>query len=117
LTFLRNIGGAVGIGVVDTIVNVRPQMIATKLLDKLVAGDAATASFVGVPANLLAGVVVAHADPGDIIFVKPIIARAAATIAFNEAWMVIGGILAISLLLAPLLRRERPACEGPFVSS
>jgi DHA2 family multidrug resistance protein len=108
LNFMRNIGGAVGIGVVDTIVNVRPHAIAAHLLDQLVRGQAAAAAFVGVPKDLLAGVNMAHADPGDVAFVKPIIARAAATVAFNEAWLVIGGILVLSLVLVPFLRRSAP---------
>jgi DHA2 family multidrug resistance protein len=106
LNFMRNIGGAVGIGVVDTIVNIRPHDIAARLMDELVSGKAATAAFVGIPKELLAGVDIAHADPGDIAFVRPIIARAAATIAFNEAWMVMGGILVLSLLMIPFLRRS-----------
>jgi len=105
LNFMRNVGGAIGIGVVDTIVNVRPHDIAARVLDQLVKGKAATAAFVGVPKDLLAGVNIAHADPGDMAFVKPIIARAAATIAFNEAWAAIGGLLVLSLLLVPFLRR------------
>ncbi|MEO6991694.1 MAG: DHA2 family efflux MFS transporter permease subunit [Candidatus Baltobacteraceae bacterium] len=105
LNFMRNVGGAVGIGLVDTIVNVRPHAIAARLLNDLVAGKAATAAFVGIPRDLLAGVDLARADPSDIAFVKPIIARAAATVAFNEAWMVIGGILVFSLALVPFLRR------------
>ena len=106
LNFMRNIGGAVGIGVVDTIVNLRPHAIASRLLDELVKGNASTAAFVGVPKDLLAGVNLAHADPGDIAFVKPIVGRAAATIAFNEAWVVLGVILLLSLALAPFLRRR-----------
>ena len=106
LNFMRNIGGAIGIGIVDTIVLVRPPAIAAHLADQLVKGSAATAAFVGIPRDVLAGVDLAHADPGDIAFVKPIIARAAATTAFNEAWLLIGLFLALSLLLAPLLRRS-----------
>lgn len=109
LNFMRNVGGAVGIGVVDTIVNLRPPAIATRLFDELVKGKAAAAAFVGVPKDLLAGVNVAHADPGDIAFVKPIIARAAATAAFNEAWMVIGGLLVLSFVLVPFLCRSSRA--------
>jgi MFS transporter, DHA2 family, multidrug resistance protein len=111
LNFLRNVGGAVGIGVVDTVVNVRPNEIASRLLDELVKGKAATAAFVGIPRDVLSGVDLAHADPGDVTFVKPIIARAAATIAFNEAWIVIGGILVLALVLAPFLRRSSGAVE------
>jgi MFS transporter, DHA2 family, multidrug resistance protein len=105
LNFMRNVGGAVGIGIVDTIVNVRPHDIAVRVLDQLVAGKAAMATFVGIPKDLLAGVDVTHADPGDMAFVKPIIARAAATIAFNEAWVVIGALFVLALVLVPFLRR------------
>ena len=112
LNFMRNMGGAVGIGVVDTIVNLRPPAIATRLLADLVKGSAATAAFVGIPKDLLAGVDLAHADPGDIAFVKPIIARAAATVAFNEAWLLIGALLALSLVMAPFLRRSARAARS-----
>ena len=99
LNFMRNIGGAVGIGVVDTIVNIRPPDIAAHLFEQLVKGQTATAAFVGIPKELLAGADMKHADPGDVAFVTPIVARAAATIAFNEAWLVIGGVLVLSFVL------------------
>jgi DHA2 family multidrug resistance protein len=106
---MRNFGGAIGIALVDTIINVRPAPIAADLTGRLVRGVASTAAFVGIPRDLLAGVDVTKADPADIAFVKPIIARAAATIAFNESWLLIGTILTASLLLAPWLRRTHAA--------
>jgi DHA2 family multidrug resistance protein len=118
LNFMRNIGGAVGIGLVDTIVNVRPFKIGHELVNKLVAGDTATANFVGLPPDMLKGVDISRADPSDIAFVKPIIERAAATLAFNEAWILIGGALLLSLLLLPFLRRsiaQPSAAPGPAV--
>ncbi len=114
LNFMRNVGGAVGIGLVDTVVNVRPPAIAKHLLDQLVRGNATTAAFVGIPKDLLAGVNLTRVDPADIAFVKPIIARAAATVAFNEAWLLLGGILALSLLLAPFLPRSASASAVEF---
>jgi MFS transporter, DHA2 family, multidrug resistance protein len=106
LNFMRNIGGAVGIGVVDTIINIRPHDIAARLLEQLVRGTASTAAFVGIPKDLLAGVDLAHADPGDIAFVKPIVARAAATVAFNEAWLAVGAILVFAVVCVPWLCRS-----------
>lgn len=117
LNFMRNIGGAIGIGLVDTIINVRPSAIAKNLLEQLVKGDPATARFVGVPVDLFQGVDVAHADRADIAFVTPIVERAAATVAFNEAWIMIGAFLLLSLLLLPLLRRagsNSAVAEAPF---
>jgi MFS transporter, DHA2 family, multidrug resistance protein len=110
LNFMRNLGGAVGIGVVDTIINIRPQGIAARLLDQLVKGNAAVAAFFGVPKDLLAGTDLAHADPGDIAFIKPIVARAAATVAFNEAWFAVGCLLVLALALLPVLARSRRFC-------
>lgn len=109
LNFMRNIGGAVGIGVVDTMVNLRPPVIADRLLHDLIHGRPGSAAFVGLPRELLLGVDPAHADAADIAFVRPIIARAAATIAFNEAWLVLAGILALSLVLVPWLSRAPAA--------
>jgi len=105
LNFMRNIGGAVGIGIVDTIISIRPTAIGRHLLDELVKGDARTAAFVGIPVDLLRGVDIARADPADMLFVKPIVARAAATVAFNEAWILIGSVLLVSLVMLPFLRR------------
>jgi DHA2 family multidrug resistance protein len=118
LNFMRNIGGAVGIGLVDTLVNVRPKAIGKHLLDLLVAGDPKTAAFVGLPVDLLRGVDIKRADPSDIAFIRPIVERAAATIAFNEAWILIGSLLLASLVLIPFLRRPVHAAkatpEPPF---
>jgi hypothetical protein len=55
---------------------------------------------------MLRGVDISRADPSDVKFVTPIIERAAATVAFNEAWVLIGSMLLVSLLLVPLLRRS-----------
>jgi DHA2 family multidrug resistance protein len=117
LNLLRNVGGAVGIGLVDTIVNVRPSAIAKHLVDQLVQGNAQTAAFVGLPVDMMRGVDVAHADPSDVTFVTPFIARAAATIAFNEAWVLIGIFMLVSLLLVPFLRRPSVVSSGALEGS
>ena len=109
LNFMRNVGGAIGIGLVDTIINLRPSSIAQHLMDRLAQGDAKTAAFVGIPVELIRGVDLKHSDPSDIAFVKPFVERAAATIAFNEAWVLIGCIMLASLLMLPLLRRSTAA--------
>jgi DHA2 family multidrug resistance protein len=109
LNAMRNVGGAVGIGFVDTILTVQPRSTAEHLFAALRSGDPATASFVGLPRAMFAGSDLAHADAADVAFVTPIVGRAAVTIACNEAWMVMAGIVALSVLLAPLLARARSA--------
>jgi DHA2 family multidrug resistance protein len=106
LNLMRNVGGAIGIGLVDTIINVRPAAIATQLVSGLARGDANVAKFVGLPAGLLAGVDLRHPDPDDARFFRPFIERAAATTAFNEAWFLLAAVMLLSLLALPLLRRR-----------
>jgi DHA2 family multidrug resistance protein len=105
LNLMRNIGGAIGIGLVDTIVNVRPSAIASQLISGLMQGSHRVADFVGLPVDLVAGQTIATMDPSDLAFVRPVITRAAATTAFNESWIVLGSLMAVSLLVLPLLRR------------
>jgi DHA2 family multidrug resistance protein len=105
LNLMRNIGGAIGIGLVDTIVNVRPPAIATQLISDLMHGSRRVADFVGLPVDLVAGQTIATMDPSDLAFARPIIMRAAATTAFNEGWIVLGSLTALSLIVLPLLRR------------
>ena len=105
LNLVRNIGGAVGIGLVDTIVNVRPAAIADGLQRALTAGSRRTAEFVGLPTDLFDGRPLAHVDAAQAAFARPLVERAAATIAFNEAWLVLGGLTLLALVAAPFLRR------------
>jgi MFS transporter, DHA2 family, multidrug resistance protein len=105
LNLMRNIGGAIGIGLVDTIVNVRPPAIASQLTSDLMHGSQRVADFVGLPVALVAGQTMATMDPSDVALVRPIIARAAATVAFNEGWILLGSLTALTLLVLPLLRR------------
>jgi DHA2 family multidrug resistance protein len=114
LNLMRNLGGAVGIGLVDTIINIRPSAIGQSLVAALAQGSVQTAAFVGIPAGMLQGVDIAHADPADVVFVKPILERAAATIAFNEAWVLVGGLLLASLLLVPFLRGSPTVSSEPL---
>jgi len=117
LNLLRNVGGAIGIGLVDTILNVRPHPVAERLLAQLRHGDAAAAAFVGIPRDMLAGTNAASADPGDVAFLTPIIERAAVTVACNEAWIAIACAVALSLVVARFLRSEPAAIPASLERS
>jgi MFS transporter, DHA2 family, multidrug resistance protein len=112
---IRNVGGAVGIGVVDTIVNIRPPEIVSGLLVDLQHGNAAKAAFVGIPSSFLAGNP-GTLDPSDLTFVKPIIERAAATIAFNEAWLLVSATIVVAVLVVPLLTVGRQRFRNVAIS-
>lgn len=106
LNLMRNVGGAIGIGLVDTVVNVRPASVAARLAADLSAGSRRTAEYVGLPTSLFNGHALAHPDPAQVAFARPLVERAAATIAFNEAWALLGALMLASLVALPFLRRE-----------
>ena len=103
----RNLGGAIGIAVVDTLSTTRAPAFGKALATRLQNGDRAAARFVGLPLARFHGTPIGQVSEADRDFARPLIDHAAATLAFNEAWLVIGLLLAFSILLTPLLRASR----------
>lgn len=111
LNLMRNLGGALGIASVDTLINVRPDQIGREIEARLLAGDRATAQFVGLPLGRFHGVPV-HVTAAQTELARPLVERAAATIAFNEAWLLLAALMCAAFVLLPLLRngdRSEPA--------
>lgn len=103
LNLMRALGGALGIASVDTLLNVRPAQIGREIAVRLLAGDRATAQFVGLPLARFHGVPV-HVTHVQEELARPLVERAAATTAFNEAWLLLAVVMATSFILLPLLR-------------
>jgi DHA2 family multidrug resistance protein len=106
LNLMRNLGGAIGIGIVDTVVNVRPPAIASHLATKLLAGNRGAASFVGLPPALFNGTPLHGVGSAELAFARPLVEHAALTAAFNEAWLILGGLTIAALAIIPLLREK-----------
>ena len=104
---MRNLGGAIWIALLDTILERRESQTAD-LLQRLHAGDPTAARFVGLPVEAFHGQKIDSLDQISQ-FVGPLVERAAAVAAFNEAWLILGGFCALSLLALPLLKRPGAA--------
>jgi DHA2 family multidrug resistance protein len=101
---MRNLGGAIGIALIDTILEQRTPGHATQLIDRLQAGDAGTAALVGLPVQYFHGHAMGPISPAIRAFIEPLIQRAAMVQSFNEAWMVLGALFVLSLLAVPFVR-------------
>jgi MFS transporter, DHA2 family, multidrug resistance protein len=112
---MRNLGGAIGLGVIDTVLLRRTPVHIAALVERLQAGDAATARFVGLPTTRFTGVPIGPVDRATRELVAPLVERAALVAAFNDAWLLIGGFVALSLVALALLRppRSAPAPGAP----
>jgi DHA2 family multidrug resistance protein len=102
---MRNIGGAVGLALIDTIIEARAPLHVDAIVEKLKAGDRATAAFVGLPLERFTGVPLEDIDATTQELVEPLVRRAAAVQSFNEAWLLLGILVAVSLLIIPLMKR------------
>ena len=102
---MRNLGGAIGIAFIDTILEQSTPIHATELISRLEAGDPGAARLVGLPLDRFQNVPLGPIDDATRTLIEPLVQRAAFVLSFNEAWFMLGIIFALSLLIMPLVRR------------
>jgi DHA2 family multidrug resistance protein len=102
---LRNIGGAVGLALIDTVLEHRGPQHVARLIERLQAGDRDTAAFVGLPLERFTGVPLGELEAGARDFAEPLVRRAATVASLNDAWLLLGGVIALSLLAVPFMRK------------
>jgi MFS transporter, DHA2 family, multidrug resistance protein len=110
---MRNIGGAVGLALVDTIIENRSAHHADLIAQQLQAGDRAMAAFVGLPLERFTGQPLGPIDATAQEFARPLVERAAATMSFNDAWTALAAIVALSLVLVVFVKRRGPGTSQP----
>ena len=100
---MRNLGGAIGIGLIDTVIWNRAPTHAERLGEQVLARDAAAADFVGIDLAMV------PPDPGPemLAMVAPLFEKAGLVMAINEAWGLVA-ILTLSVLLVLPLARAAP---------
>jgi DHA2 family multidrug resistance protein len=107
---MRNLGGAIGIALIDTILYGRTVGHGLALRDRLLAGDVTAAQAIGLDVQLFL-----HPPP-DVsqaaieAYVRPMVERAAFAISINEAWALLALVALIAVLLVPLA--GKPMVDG-----
>ncbi|MGH6871114.1 MAG: DHA2 family efflux MFS transporter permease subunit [Rhizomicrobium sp.] len=101
---MRNLGGAIGIALIDTILESRTAAHASHIVDRLQHGDPNIARLVGLPVEYFHGQNMGPVDPAMRAFVEPMIQRAAMVQSFNEAWVVLGALFVLVLFALPFVR-------------
>lgn len=99
----RNLGGAVGIALIDTVLYGRTSGHADALRERLIAGDITAAQAIGLdplPPNL------GEAQLG------PLIEQAAFATSTNEAWALLAGVALLGLLPIPFAGTEAAAAKN-----
>ena len=109
---MRNLGGAIGLALIDTVLYGRAPVHAAALIERLKAGDAAAAAAIGLPPELVAAQAGAL-DAATLAFLTPLVEKAAFVAAVDEAWAMMAALVALALLAVPFARRApKPLCQN-----
>jgi DHA2 family multidrug resistance protein len=106
---MRNLGGAIGIALIDTVIWVRTPIHVDRIVQKLLEGDRATAIFVGLPPDRFTGKPLGPIDADTQDLVRPLVERAGLVSAINEAWamMALAMLLGVIALFVSIFRGRR----------
>ena len=105
---MRNLGGAIGLALIDTIIFSRSPHYARLIEARLRAGDVATAVRIGIPRDAFLENLGEPVDDITTEMVRPLVEKAALVQALNDAWLAIGLVTVAALLLVWLVRKTVP---------
>jgi DHA2 family multidrug resistance protein len=104
---MRNLGGAIGIALVDTILYGRVVIYAEHFRHRLLAGDLTAATAIGLDPKLFLERASRPPTDAEIAYVRPLVEKASLALCVNEAWAMLAGFAIIGLLIAPFARDTR----------
>jgi DHA2 family multidrug resistance protein len=105
---MRNLGGAIGIAVIDTILYGRVMFYVENFGDRLLAGDIGAAKAIGLDPSLLLNRAAGPPSEAEIAFVRPLVEKASLAICINQAWAMLAAVALIGLVLVPFARDSKP---------
>jgi DHA2 family multidrug resistance protein len=111
---MRNLGGAIGIALIDTTLYGRTIGHAEALRDRLIAGDVTAAQAIGLDVQLFTHRPLGVTDAAVEAYVRPMVERAAFALSANEAWALLAGVALIGLLLVPFAGAPPSASKEPI---
>jgi MFS transporter, DHA2 family, multidrug resistance protein len=112
---MRNLGGAIGIALIDTILYGRTGGHADALHDRLIAGDITAAQAIGLDVQLFTHRPPDVSDAAVEAYLRPMVEKAAFALSTNEAWTLLACVALIGLLLVPFAGRPpQPADANRF---
>jgi DHA2 family multidrug resistance protein len=110
---MRNLGGAIGIALIDTILYGRTAGHAEALRDRLLAGDITAAQAIGLDVQLFTHRPPGLSDATVEAYIRPMVEKAAFALSTNEAWALLACVALLGLALIPFSGRTSPAGGTP----
>lgn len=105
---MRNLGGAIGLALIDTVIYGRLPHHAEAIVARLQAGDRPTAQAVGIPMAMFDARAAGPIDPATTAILEPMVRKLALAYAINEAWALLAGFTLSALLIVAFARPQAP---------
>ncbi|HWE06376.1 MAG TPA: DHA2 family efflux MFS transporter permease subunit [Rhizomicrobium sp.] len=109
---MRNLGGAIGIALIDSVIYGRVPAHAQAIVHRLMAGDIETARFVGIPLQLFRNRPAGSLDPDTQSILEAMVNHAAFVRAMNDAWTLAAALTLAALFALPFARVRRKSPGG-----
>ncbi|WP_047170372.1 DHA2 family efflux MFS transporter permease subunit [Novosphingobium sp. Rr 2-17] len=106
---MRNLGGAIGLALIDTTIFSRAATEGSRIAGKLRAGDVATAVDIGIPRDAFLEQRGQPLDDFAIEMIRPLVEKAALVPAINAAWLLCGLLTAMAVTMVLFVKRAPPA--------
>lgn len=105
---MRNLGGAIGLALIDTTIFSRAATYGANIVEELKAGNIETAVRIGIPRDAFIEQIGIPPDEFTEEMVRPLVERQALVEAINDAWLLIGVLTALAVLLVFFVRKLPP---------
>jgi DHA2 family multidrug resistance protein len=109
---MRNLGGAIAIAAIGTILNNRLWFHWNRLIEDVNPARPAVQHFLDAQSSRLGAMVPGDPSRAALELLAQMVERQALVMSFNDVLMVMGGAFLVGLPLTLLLRRPRSAVSG-----
>jgi DHA2 family multidrug resistance protein len=106
---MRNLGGAIGLAAINTVLNDRMALHWTRLVEGLPTGDPLVQNFLANARTGMSGAMGAASDNGAIKLLAETVYQQAEVMTMADAQYLMSAIFICGLLLVPVLRKPRAA--------
>jgi DHA2 family multidrug resistance protein len=109
----RDLGGAIGLATIGTLMNQRLHFHWNRLIEDINPARPAVQHFLDMQANRLDSLVPGDTGRAAVKLLANLVQREALVMTYNDALMLIGGVFVAALFVMPLVRRPRATPISP----
>jgi DHA2 family multidrug resistance protein len=106
---MRNLGGAIGLAAINTVITERQQFHWNRLATSINPGRGSVQHFLDTVSTHVAGLLPGDPDKAAMKQLAQIVYREATVLTLNDVLLLMAGVFALALMLMPLVRKPQAA--------